>query len=445
MALIRLQQSMVVSLLWDDQRPGSKGLMTDSIEANGAKPQFFYGWVIVALTFVIQFLVMGSAFYIFSVLLKPLAESLEADRFLVSLGLSSQMVVSALVGPWLGRAIGRYSIRLLMSSGIVLLSSGLLIVSQATELWHFYAGFTLVVSTGFALSGPIPNSALIANWFVTKRGSAMGISQFGVTFSGAVLVPLFTWLTLTWDWRFALLVFAGGVAVIALPLIFYGITKTPEEKGLHPDGAGEPPADEHSGEDQEPDWTLGRALKTPDIWKIAFIVGPGFMGISAVMLSIHSHMTDLGESEMRASSLVATMTLMGALAKPTFGILTDYLNKKMVILTSIALMFCGVSGILLTTDYYLLVIAAGMFGLGYGAQMPLFNIMVATIFSRRAFAQIIGLLGPIMLPFNLFGLPLTTFIYEQVGSYVPAYTLMLGLYVISIISLSLLKVEPKEG
>ena len=136
----------------------------------------FYGWIIVGLTFVIQFLAMGSTFYIFGVLLKPLTEALEADRFLVSLGLSSQMVVGALLGPWLGSAVAKYPIRPLMSVGIVLISLGLLAVSQATELWHFYISFALITSVGFALSGPLPNAALIANWFDKNRGTAMGIS-----------------------------------------------------------------------------------------------------------------------------------------------------------------------------------------------------------------------------------------------------------------------------
>jgi len=203
--------------------------------------RLFYGWAIVAYTFVIQFLVMGSTFYIFGVLLKPLSEALDADRFLISLGLSAQMVVGALIGPWLGGAVAKYSIRHLMRAGIVLLGLGLLTVSQATELWHFYTGFALITSTGFALAGPLPNAALIANWFNRQRGTAMGASQFGITFSGVILVPLFTWIMVNHDWRTALVVFAVGVPAVGLPIIWYGIVKTPEEKNLHPDG------DEQSG------------------------------------------------------------------------------------------------------------------------------------------------------------------------------------------------------
>ena len=393
---------------------------------------WFYGWNIVAMTFFIQFLVMGSGYYIFGVLLKPLSETLDASRFIVSLALTGQIVMSAVLGPWLGRAVGERSVRGLMTTGILVMAVGLAGVSLAVTIWQFYIAFMLLVSVGFALAGPVPNSALIANWFSRKRGSAMGISQFGVTLSGALLIPLFTWLMLTFDWRIALRVFAVGVPICALPVIWFGIIKTPKEKGLNPDG------DTYQQEDgldtsaeAETEWTLSAAIRNKTVWRLALIMGPGFMGISAVLLSLHSHLTDSGLSAMRASSLIAGMTLAGAVAKPIFGILSDYLDKRWVTLASIAFMFAGVAGLISTTAYPLLMLAAVSFGLGYGAQMPLFNILIATLFGQTAFARMVGIMGPIMLPFNLLGLPLSTLTYETFGTYSPAYAMILALYVVA--------------
>ena len=46
-----------------------------------ARSPIFYGWVIVAVTFIAQFLTMGMVFYTFGVLLKPLTEALsERDK-----------------------------------------------------------------------------------------------------------------------------------------------------------------------------------------------------------------------------------------------------------------------------------------------------------------------------------------------------------------------------
>ena len=191
--------------------------------------------------------------------------------------------------------------------------------------------------------------------------------------------------------------------------------------------------------------TMKRALKDKRIWLIAMVIGSGFMSISAILLSIHSHMTDAGMSDMRASTLIAAMTFTGAIAKPLFGILADYLDKKLVTYISIGLQFAGVTGIVIFDAYPALVVSAGMFGLGYGAQMPLSNILVATIFGRLAFPKIIGLMGPITLPFNMLGLPMATLIYEVFGSYLPAYTTVLVFYALSAVCLSFLKMPDNEA
>jgi len=375
---------------------------------------------------------MGSGYYIFGVLLKPLSEALETSRFVISLALTGQIVMSAVLGPWLGRAVGERSIKVLMTAGFALLSLGLMAISLAETVWAFYLAFTLLISTGFALAGPIPNAALIANWFSRNRGSAMGISQFGVTLSGAVLVPVFTWLMLSFNWQTALQIFALVVPLLALPLIWLGVVKTPADRGTHPDGIDA--EDERSSQPvlEDQDWTLSRAIRTPTVWRLALVMGPGFMGISAVLLSLHSHLTDAGMTAMRASSLVAGMTLAGAIAKPTFGILSDYFDKRWVTLVSIGFMFTGVAGLISSAHYPLLMLSAVSFGLGYGAQMPMFNILIATLFGPTAFARMVGIMGPIMLPFNLIGLPLSTLTYETFGSYIPAYATILVLYLVAI-------------
>jgi cyanate permease len=249
---------------------------------------------------------------------------------------------------------------------------------------------------------------------------------------------------LTFDWRIALRVFAIGVPIFALPVIWFGIIKTPKERGLNPDGDASQPEDAlDAGAEEETEWTLPAAIRNKTVWRLALIMGPGFMGISAVLLSLHSHLTDSGLSAMRASSVVAAMTFAGAIAKPLFGILSDYFSKQWVTFASIVFMFFGVAGIITSTHFSLVLLAAASFGLGYGAQMPLFNILIATLFGQRSFARMVGIMGPVMLPFNLLGLPMSTWIYESFGSYTPAYAFMLGLYVVAMISLATFKLPSR--
>jgi MFS family permease len=401
----------------------------------------FFGWAIVGFTLVMQFLTMGTGYYTYGVLLVPLTEALGADRFLVSLGLSLQTLVMALLGPAVGKAVAERSVRALMLGGAGVLSAGFALLSQASQLWHLYIAYGVVVATGIALTGPLPNNALLANWFVERRGTALGISQFGVTISGTVMVPVTSWIVVTWDWRMAAIVFAAAPLVIMLPLIWKLAVKRPEDMGLFADGALRSPVGLDSGGG---DWNLSRALKDRQVRLLTLVVGPTFMAIGSVVLAMHSYATDVGLTVLQASTIVAAITLAGALAKPLFGVLSDQFDKRGVVTASLACQIVGVIGIIAADGFWGLAVSGCLFGLGYGGVMPLWSVLIATLFGHQAFARVMGLMGPLTVPFTLAGLPFTTFVFELTGSYVPAFAIMLTAFFVSLAAVWLLRLPESE-
>jgi len=323
----------------------------------------------------------------------------------------------------------------------VVLSAGFALLSQATQLWHLYLAYGVVVAAGMALSGPLPNNALLANWFVERRGTAMGISQFGVTISGTVMVPVTSWIVVTWDWRMATLVFAAAPLVIMMPLIWKFAVKRPEDMGLFADGALTSPVGPSSGGG---DWNLSRALRDREVRLLTLVVGPTFMVIGSVVLAMHSHATDVGLTVLQASTIVAAITLTGALAKPLFGILSDRFDKRWVVTASLACQIVGVVGIIGADGYWGLTASGCLFGLGYGGVMPLWSVLIATLFGHQSFARVMGLMGPMTVPFTLAGLPFTTFVFERTGSYVPAFAIMLMALFVSLTALWRLRL-PEGG
>ena len=399
--------------------------------------RFFYGWTIVAFTFVVQFVTMGTVFYAYGVLLKPLTEALDADRFLVSLGLSIQIALSAALGPLIGKLIAERSIRALMMTGCATMSLGFLALSQAQALWHLYLAFGVLLSTSVALTGPLPNNALLANWFVRRRGTAFGISQFGISFSGTALIPLTTWLVFDYGWRTTVSIYAIAPVVILMPLVWKFAIKRPEDIGLFPDGDRDGPTIAEA--DAHDDWTMGRAFRDRRIWLLALIIGPSFMGISSVLLAMYSHVTDLGMTGLQASVVLALMTFMGALAKPMFGILSDFVDKRLVMGLSLLCQIVGLLLLITLQSYVGMMLGAFVFGLGYGAVMPLWGVLLGAMFGRNAFARVMGAMGPLVLPFNLIGLPFTTLVFERTGSYLPAFATLVGGFILSAIALMFLR------
>jgi MFS family permease len=138
------------------------------------------------------------------------------------------------------------------------------------------------------------------------------------------------------------------------------------------------------------------------------------------------------------------MTLSGAIAKPLFGTLADYLNPRLVMGLSLLLQVLGVLLLLVTVSYPVLLLAAVVFGLGYGAVMTMWGVQMGLIYGREAFSRVMGVMSPMILPFNLAGLPISTYVFEASGSYLGAYTGLLGGFMVSGIALLLLRVPTRS-
>lgn len=398
---------------------------------NGQKP--FFGWSVVGFTFVVQFVAMGTLFYAYGPLLKPLTEALDTDRFGVSLALSLQTVIAALLNPWVGRLISERPIRGLMWWGAAFMSLGFFAMSKVQTLWQLYLSFGVVLGAAMALLGPLPNNTLLANWFVKRRGTAMGISQFGVSLSGAVMVPVTSWMVLEYGWRAAPALFAVIPLLVLVPLVWRFAVARPEDMDLAPDGIEV--ADPGEPAENASDWTMTRAIGDRRIWLLVAVVGPSFMAIGAVLMALHSHVTDLGLSAVQASSVVALTTLLAAVAKPLFGTLADHFNPRFVMTLSIAGQMAGTLLIVFFDTFAGLLVAAVFFGLGYGAVMPMWSVLLGALFGRAVFGRVMGLMGPLTTPFVLVGLPFTTWVFGVSGSYRGAFLALLVGFVVSLVAL----------
>lgn len=410
----------------------------------------FYGWIMVGLTFFTQFVVMGTVFYSYGILFKPIAEDLGVSRFGVALALPAMMIVGALAGPLIGREVDRRSIRGIMLIGAAVLALGFLGLSLSSNLWEFYLSFGLLIALGMALLGGLPNSALIANWFVRRRGTALGISQIGVSISGMVMAYLTSWLIVTIGWRGTALAFAVAPLVLLAPVIVVLVVNRPEDRGLLPDGdATDGSADGVSGlraaaAAAAAEWTIRRALGEPNLWIIALVIGLAFAGNSAVILQIYPHVTDLGYSETQAASVLSVMAGLAAVGKPAFGWLADHTSKRGAMWLSLALQMGGLSLIMLAPSHLALVGAAAVFGFGYGGVLPLWGVLLGAVFGRLVFGRIMGLMGPLMVPFNTLGIPFAAWVFDRTGSYQGAFLTFLGLYAASALILLLLRMPEVE-
>ena len=157
----------------------------------------------------------------------------------------------------------------------------------------------------------MPVGKVITQWFVAKRGLAMGIALVGASGGGLVLVPLCGFLIAEFSWRLGYQVLAALSLFGMLPLVWFFVINTPEEKGLKPLGQNSPTKN-HTPvtTEQEPkqdarDWTLRQALSTPTFWLLGVAFCLGLMAAGAVHAGRrHRSLTLSGEPRVLGAGAV---------------------------------------------------------------------------------------------------------------------------------------------
>jgi hypothetical protein len=83
-------------------------------------------------------------------------------------------------------------------------------------------------------------------------------------------------------------------------------------------------------------------------------------------------------------------------------------------------------------------------GLGVGGIMPLWGALTGACFGRARFGQAMGLMTPLMLPFNLLGAPIAAYAFDQTGSYTLVLSAFLATFVIGAAIVALLRIPAVE-
>ncbi len=151
-----------------------------SYAGEGAQPSsFFYGWYIVGVGILVNIAGTFAFSSTLSIFLKPITEELGVSRGAFSLIRTFEIGVAALIVPLLGPWIDRHGGRGVLVLGVLMEGTGLLLSGLVQSFWQFVLVRCSLVIAGEALLGSLVINVTIAQWFVRKRGRAMGIANLG--------------------------------------------------------------------------------------------------------------------------------------------------------------------------------------------------------------------------------------------------------------------------
>ncbi len=379
----------------------------------------FYGWRMVGVAFTSQFIASAIGFYGLARLLDPLAvEFTGGDRTGIALLSAAMSLPGILVGPLIGRAIGRFTLRNVMAVAALVLALGFLGASRSHALWQLMLVYAVALPIGLAaLSGVGPN-ALVANWFARKRPMALGISQFGLSIAGAVSPFFISWTLAEGGWRLTYTAFAS-IALFTAPFLWLAITNHPAERDLHTDG--DVLDDDHVPEPVPAPITMREALATRELWLVGIAGGLCFCGTTAMLQNLHAFSTDAGFDAAQGDSVLAALAFGAALGKLLFGWLGVRVGERAAfVIASTSQAACLAALLVATASFALLVSVAFVFGLALGGVMPAMTALPARLFGAHQFAPIMGYVSPILIPFQILGPPAAAWVNDTMGTYDPA-------------------------
>jgi len=140
---------------------------------------FFYGWIMVAVTFVTMAIGVNARTS-FSLFFPPIIDEFGWERGITAGAFSFGFLASCAVSPLIGRTMDRFGPRAVMEVGVALMAGGLLLAPLTTQPWHLYLTIGVMVGAGSVCLGYSGQSQFLPNWFNRRRGLAMGLAFAGV-------------------------------------------------------------------------------------------------------------------------------------------------------------------------------------------------------------------------------------------------------------------------
>jgi MFS family permease len=405
----------------------------------------FYGWRMVGVAFVVDFIAVGFFFYSYGVFLKEITAEIAGSRFGASLGITLANGIGALASPFIGRALDRLPIKRIMIAGAFSVGAGFLALSRMTELWQLYLTMGTLLAFGMSMMGGLASAKLVANWFEEKRGTALGIATVGVSFSGLVMPVVATWLIATLGWRGGYQVYAALTVAIVVPLVATFVVDRPEDLRLRPDGGAPAPDPPPPSASRELHWRTVELLRNRNFWAIAVPFSLALSSLSAVLIHMVPYASDMGISAYRAALVPSVAAGAGVLGKIVFGRLMDHVEARRAIWASLGGQLLGLSLLLRRGGFESLLAAAVVFGFSMGGVVPLHSAVTARAFGRLSFGKALGLLRPVQIPIHMLGVPLAGWIFDTTGSYDVAFWIFGGFYAAAIVFVGALRLASGAG
>ncbi len=402
---------------------------------------FAVGWRQTAICFLLLS-ATGMIAATYSIIAVPLAQEYQPSRMVLMLAMTVLAGTCAILSPLLGSLMDRVSLRLIMTSGGLLLGLGYAALSLTSSFNQVLLIFSVLIAPANVMIGPVATTVLLSRWFAERRGRAVGIAIAGISAGGFFFPFIIQGLLELHQWREALQLLGLVLAIWTVPAALL-VVDYPSYRGLHPDGASDSPALARKEMQMEP-ISPGKVLGDPAFWMIAVTVAVVTSGMKGMVTNLVPLAIDTGIDASAAAPLISIFAGCSFIAKLNFAALSDRLGPR-------ALMFVALGGYALGMGcltqaglgYGAIALGVALTGLFGGLMVPMESYLAPRVFGQRIVGRAMGLLSGIILLALLSTPPLFGLIFDLTGSYTGMFWCFCGLAALTLFLVPFIRMHPR--
>jgi MFS family permease len=363
------------------------------------------GWRATGATIGTQAVQAGFLIYAFGTLAASMEPDLGTNRKAIMIAPACLSVATNLLFPYAGRLADRRPLKWLMLAGLAALIAGALALSSVKSVWQVYLIFGLLFPLANLFLGQLTASALVARWFDTSRGRALGISATGTSIGGFLFPFLMASLTARYGWRMAAVLTAGVPALLMVPVVLSQVREPPARAGVSTrSGTG---------------WR--ELISQRAFWCETMAVAAGLFCYLGTLANFVPHAVASGLALTDASALMGLIALMAFAGKLGFGLLADRIDLRFAFGLSLACQAIAYLILASVGGARGLVPAAVMLGLAAGGLLPVWGALIARSFGAARVGVALGAMNLAMAPLTIMAAPYAGWLFDATGSYRPAF------------------------
>ena len=383
------------------------------------KKRFDYKWITVALCFLMVMISLGFGSSTKSLFPDEISKALGVERSLVSIGESCRYVATAVVNLFFGVLAAKFGSKKLILTGILSLTSAMVIYSFANSLALIYVAGTLL-GIGFSFTTTTMVGYVIGIWCAENKGTIMGAVLAANGIGGAIAIQLVGGLidpNTLGSYRTAYRMIAIVFAVLAVIMLVLFRDK-PKNTDV---------AVAKKSKKRGQDWIgieFSSAIRKFYFWgALVCIFFSGFI-IQGTYGIVAMHLKDVGIDYGAVKGLLSFSSLILATAKFMTGFVYDKKGLR------IASGFCTVIAIATTfllalvkgdsTGFILAVIYSAISPFAMPLETIMLPIYALDLFGNKSYAKILGIFVSVNVSGFALGAPVMNLCYDIWGSYVPA-------------------------